>query len=82
MAVHRNVFDPSYIPPQSGRNAQIERLQQEIDDLEKCLAGNQDSENWRGLNTKLHRMKGQLESKIRSLTTHGPQRSDTGQDRP
>jgi len=78
----RQKYDTSYVPPPTGVEKQIAWLEGEVADLEKCLVGNPTSKTWQEINTKLTRKKDELRLKIRSLHTHGPETSVTGQPRP
>jgi hypothetical protein len=77
-----HIYDESYVPPPTGVNKQIAHLEEEVDDLEKCLAGNPTSKTWQQINIKLTNKKDELRLKIRSLHTHGPETSVTGESRP
>ena len=74
-------FDTSYVPPPTGTQKKIEWLQDEISDLEKCLVGNPASKLWQEINIKLTNKKDELRLKTRSLHTHGPETSVTGEPR-
>jgi len=75
-------FDTSYVPPPTGTQKKIVWLQDQIADIERCLNGNQASKLWQEINTQLTRKKDELRLKIRSLHTHGPETSVTGEPRP
>jgi len=66
---------PSWIPPEtpSGVKAQAIQLDERVNDLERCLRGDQTSKRWQELNVELTNKKQELLFMKRRLAGRTPQ---------
>jgi hypothetical protein len=75
-------FDKSYVPPPTGVAADRVRLDEKIQDLEWCLAGNPVSKKWQEINTQLASAKGELRAIENRIKYQGGMVHVTGERHP
>jgi len=63
----------AYVEPPSGYEAQVNKLEEGVNDLEQCLKGNATSKRWQELNVELTNRKGTLLIMRRRLAGRTPQ---------
>jgi len=63
----------AYVEPPSGYEAQANKLEEVVNDLEQCLKGNATSKRWQELNVELTNKKGTLLMMRRRLAGRTPQ---------
>jgi len=63
----------AYVEPPSGYEAQANKLEEALNDLEQCLKGNATSKRWQELNVELTNKKGTLLMMRKRLAGRTPQ---------